>query len=162
MTNNEINRNQAEELFDRAYRLQMRGELANAINLYKRAIAIHPTAKAYTFLGWTYGMLKRFDEAITMCHQAIAIDPDYGNPYNDIGAYLIEQKQWRDAIPWLEKAILAPRYEARQYAYTNLGRVYVQLGQSSTAMTCFDNALAIDPLYLPARWARQALLGKLS
>jgi Tfp pilus assembly protein PilF len=162
MSDNEIQRQQAKILFDRAYRQQMKGELASAINLYKRAIAIHPTAEAYTFLGWTYGMLKRFDEAIAMCHKAIATDPDFGNPYNDIGAYLIEQKQWQAAIPWLEKAIQAPRYEARQFAYTNLGRAYEQLGQYPTAMTCFDNALAIVPLYLPARWAKQALLGKLN
>jgi hypothetical protein len=31
------------------------------------------------------------DDAITECHHAIEVDPDFGNPYNDIGAYLIEQ-----------------------------------------------------------------------
>lgn len=155
-------RQQAQVLFDQAYRLQMRGELANAMNLYKRSIAMYPTAEAYTFLGWTYGMLKRFDEAIEMCHKAIATDPDFGNPYNDIGAYLIEQEQWTEAIPWFEKAIKAPHYDARQFPYMNLGRVYEQLGQHQTALTCYDNALAIDPLYLSARWAKQALLGKMN
>ncbi|MCB9422597.1 MAG: tetratricopeptide repeat protein [Ardenticatenaceae bacterium] len=158
----ETARQQAKILFDQAYRLQMRGELAHAINLYKRAINIFPTAEAYTFLGWTYGMLKRFDEAIDMCHQAIATDPTFGNPYNDIGAYLIEQKKWKEAIPWLEKAIEAPRYDARQYPYMNLGRVYEHLGQYHTALTCYDNALAIHPFYLSARWAKYALLGKMN
>lgn len=162
MSDDEITRQQAKVLFDQAYRLQMRGELANAINLYKRSIAAHPTAEAYTFLGWTYGMLRRYEEAIQMCHQAIAADPAFGNPYNDIGAYMIEQKQWEEAIPWLEKAIQAPRYDARQYPYMNLGRVYEQLGQYRAALACYDNALAIAPLYLSARWARQALLGKMN
>ncbi|MEJ2747788.1 MAG: tetratricopeptide repeat protein [Anaerolineae bacterium] len=162
MDEDKITREQAQILFGQAYRLQMRGELADAINLYKRSIATHPTAEAYTFLGWTYGMLKRFEEAIDMCRQAIATDPAFGNPYNDIGAYLIEQAQWKEAIPWLEKAIAAPRYDARQYPYMNLGRVYEHLGQYQTALTCYDNALAIDPLYLTARWAKQALLAKMS
>lgn len=162
MSNDEIIRQQAKMLFDQAHHLQMKGELADAINLYKRSITIHPTAEAYTFLGWTYGMLKRFEEAIAMCHQAIAADPSFGNPYNDIGAYLIEQKQWEEAIPWLEQAIQAPRYDARQYPYMNLGRVYERLGQYQAAMACYENALAIEPLYLTARWAKQALLGKMN
>lgn len=162
MSDDDITRQQAQVLFDQAYRMQMRGEMANAINLYKRSIALHPTAEAYTFLGWTYGRLKRFDEAVAMCQRAIVVDPGFGNPYNDIGAYLIEQAQWEAAIPWLEKAIAAPRYEDRQYPYMNLGRVYEQLGQYRTALTCYDNALAIAPLYLTARWAKQAILAKMS
>ena len=162
MSDDEIMRQQAQVLFDQAYRQQMKGELADAINLYKRSIAIHPTAEAYTFLGWTYGMLRRYEEAIEMCHQAITADPSFGNPYNDIGAYLVEQEKWEEAIPWLEKAIKAPRYDARQYPYMNLGRVYEWLGRYRAALTCFDNALAVAPLYLPARWAKQSLLAKLN
>jgi Flp pilus assembly protein TadD len=41
------------------------------------------------------------EEAIAECHRAIEIDPDFGNPYNDIGAYLIERGDLRGAIPWL-------------------------------------------------------------
>ena len=34
--------------------------------------------------------MGQLDEAIEECHRAIRTDPDFGNPYNDIGAYLIE------------------------------------------------------------------------
>ena len=40
--------------------------------------------------------------------KAIAIDSDFGNPYNDIGASLIQLGEHDAAIPWLEKAIVAP------------------------------------------------------
>jgi tetratricopeptide (TPR) repeat protein len=162
MNEEEIAREQAKILFDRAYRHQMSGELADAINLYKQSIVTHPTAEAYTFLGWTYSMLNRYDEAIEACHQAIATDPTFGNPYNDIGAYLIELGRGEEAIPWLEKAIVAPRYEARQFPYMNLGRVYEQMGNYQVALAYYDQALEIAPLYLTARWAKQLLLGKLS
>ena len=33
----------------------------------------------------------KVDQAIDECKKAIRIDPTYGNPYNDIGAYLIER-----------------------------------------------------------------------
>ena len=111
-------------LFEQGYRLQRNGELGDAIRLYQRSIKIFPTAEAYTFLGWAYSMLNRYEEAIELCEKAIEVDPDYGNPYNDIGSYLIEQQRFEEAIPWLEKAADAPRYEARHFPYINLGRAY--------------------------------------
>src|SRR5882724_9852054 len=44
----------AVELFQRAYMLQMEGELDQAAELYRESIDMCPTAEAYTFLGWTY------------------------------------------------------------------------------------------------------------
>jgi tetratricopeptide (TPR) repeat protein len=158
----EITREKAMVLFDQAYRKQMDGEFGDAIVLYKRSIRTYPTAEAYTFLGWTYSLMGRTDEAIAMCQQAIATDPSYGNPYNDIGAYLIDEEKWEEAIPWLQKATIAPRYETRQFAYMNLGRAYQNLGQYETAKQHFEQALVEEPFYLPAHWALTALLGKMN
>lgn len=158
----DIAREKALVLYERGYRHQMNGELADAIILYRRSIDTYPTAEAYTFLGWAYNMINRTDDAIEMCHKAIEIDSDYGNPYNDIGAYLIEKGKWEEAIPWLEKAIAAPRYEMRQFPHVNLGRVYYRLGRYRSALAQYDKALEVDPLYLPATWAKTALLGKMN
>lgn len=149
-------------LFERAYRAQMRGEHGNAIELYKRSIAVHATAEAHTFLGWTYSMIGRYEEAITCCKEAIDVDPTYGNPYNDIGAYLIELDRWEEAIPWLEQATNATRYENPQFPHMNLGRVYEHLGRYHTALACFDRALEIDPFYRGAVSAKYLLLGQLN
>lgn len=158
----DISRQQAMILFERAYRHQMRGEFGEAIALYKRSLAVQPTAEAHTFLGWTYSMMNRYDEAIEACQQAIAVDPTFGNPYNDIGAYLIELDRWEEAIPWLEKATQASRYEAPQYPHLNLGRVYEHLGRYRTALSCYDRAIQIAPLYRTAVWAKYNLLSKVS
>ena len=162
MTDDQITHQKAMVLFDRAFRFQMRGELGNAILLYQRSIETYPTAEAYTFLGWTFSMMGRVDEAIDMCHQAISIDPTYGNPYNDIGVYLMEKGQWGEAVPWLQKATVAARYENPQFPFMNLGRAYENMGRYRTALQSYDKALEIDPLYLPANWAKTALLGKMN
>ena len=112
------------ELFQKAYKLQMRGELENAIQMYKQSIEVLPTAEAHTFLGWTYSFLGMYEEAISECKRAIELDPDFGNPYNDIGAYLIELGRLDEAIPWLQKAIVVKRYESYCFPYYNLGRIY--------------------------------------
>jgi len=162
MTDDQIAHEKAMVLFDRALRFQMQGKLHQAALLYQQSIELHPTAEAYTHLGWTFSLIGRVEEAITLCHQAIAVDPTYGNPYNDIGVYLIEQDRWQESIDWFEKAIAAPRYESPQFPHLNLGRVYEHLGRYRTALQCYDKALHMDPLYLPATWAKTALLGKMN
>src|ERR1700690_1977927 len=117
-------RQTAAEYFQKGYEQQTAGHYRQAIELYTRSIEAFPTAEAYTFRGWTYSFLGDYDRAIAKCLEAIKVDPEFGNPYNDIGAYLIEQEKWDEAIPWFQKAIVAKRYEARCYPHFNLGRVY--------------------------------------
>src|SRR3954468_15938878 len=97
---NSINE-EAERLFRQAYTSQMNGDLDDAIELYRRSIELHPTAEAHTFLGWTFSFQGDSEAAITECKTAIRIDPDFGNPYNDIGAYMIKQGKFAEAVPWL-------------------------------------------------------------
>ncbi len=157
-----IRRKQAIIYFEQGHKHQAQGEFADAIMLYKRSIAIFPTAEAHTFLGWTYSMMNRYEEAIEACEEAIAVDPTLGNPYNDIGAYLIEMGRYEEAIPWLQKAMQAERYEAPQYPHLNLGRVYQYLGDYGQALACYDRALELDPYYRSAHAAKYQLLGRLN
>ena len=80
----------------------------------------------------------------------IEIDPEFGNPYNDIGAYLIEQQKYEEAIPWLERALQAGRYESYHFPWFNLGRAHAALESYTRALECFRQALAIEPEYGPA------------
>jgi len=151
----------AVKLFHEAYRRQMDGELEDAIRLYQESIHCCPTAEAHTFLGWTMSFEGRYEEAIEECKKAIAVDPQFGNPYNDIGAYLINLGRPDEAIPWLEKAMKAGRYEAYHYPHCNLGRVYLAKGMLNKAVEEFEKALAIEPNYTFAREAIEAIRGQL-
>src|SRR5262245_18964458 len=101
----------AERLIKEAYQRQMDKELEEAVELDQRSIAAYPTAEAYTFLGWTYSWMGRIDDAIAECHKAIEVDPTFGNPYNDIGSYMMMKGEIEEAIPWLESALRPPWYE---------------------------------------------------
>ena len=147
----------AKELYQNAYRLQMQGDLDLAVQFYKRSIELHPTAEAHTFLGWAYHYQGKIDEAIAECKKAIVVDPTFGNPYNDIGAYLIERGEHDQAIPWLEQAIASPRYDAFHYPWYNLGRVYVAQEVYTKARQCFQKSLEIAPGYTLAEEALQKL-----
>ena len=145
----------AYDLFQEAYENQMDGELDVAIELYRRSIATYPTAEAHTFLGWAYSFQGKLDDAIEECKKAIQIDPEFGNPYNDIGAYLLEKSQHEEAIPWLIQASKAKRYQNCEFAHFNLGRAYIALEQFNKAMEEFEAAVRIKPDY---EMAEEALL----
>ena len=133
------------ELIGEAMKHQMAREFDQAIRLYKESIAIYPTADAHTYLGWAYNFQGRLNEAIAQCEIAIELDPEFGNPYNDIGVYLMQQQRLDDAIPWLERAKSATRYEPRHFPYINLGRVYLNKGMIQKALEEFGGALKINP-----------------
>ncbi|MEZ4655160.1 MAG: tetratricopeptide repeat protein [Candidatus Eisenbacteria bacterium] len=148
-------RRPARELFRQGYRAQLRGRMEDAIRLYHESIQAHPTAEAYTFLGWTHSARKDFTRAIALCRQAIDLDADYGNPYNDIGAYLIEQGHWDEAEPWLQAATRARRYGSYHLPHYNLGRLFERRFDFERARRHFRTAVRLEPRYKPAR---QALL----
>jgi tetratricopeptide (TPR) repeat protein len=150
------------ELFHQGYSHQVDGRWADAIACYRESLMLYPTAEAHTFLGWTYSLLGLYDEAIRECQRAIEVDPTLGNPYNDIGAYLIELGRYDEAIPWLEQAIRASRYDARCYPYYNLGRIYEHKGNWPLAILYYKRALAEDPGYDRARTAWMKLQARLN
>ena len=149
--NNESRRELADRLFHEAYRLQMKGELQEAADLYKKSIESYPTAEAYTFLGWTYKFMGRLDDAIAECHKAIEVDPTFGNPYNDIGAYLMEKGQLEEAIPWFQRALEAPRYDSYCFPHMNLGHAYEEKRLWTQARDEYREALREKPDHVPAR-----------
>lgn len=147
----------AQQCFQQAYASQMKGDLAEAIRLYRKSIKLHPTAEAHTYLGWTYSFRGELEAAIEECKTAISIDPAFGNPYNDIGAYLIRMGNFEEAIPWLEIAVTAERYDARYFPHFNLGRVYERLGEFLLALEEYHHAAEIDASYKPALQAVERL-----
>jgi len=154
---NPENLTQAWEVLQDAYQAQMDGDYDRAVELYQSSLDLHPTAEAHTFLGWTYHFQGKLEDAISECKRAIEIDPDFGNPYNDIGAYLIEQGNFDQAIPWLQQAIDSKRYEPRHFPHYNLGRAYLGKEMYSQAMRCFQEAIELEPRYGLARQALDSL-----
>lgn len=137
----------ARELFERAFEKQRTREFDRAIELYQESIRIHPSAEAYNFMGWAYSFLGDYQRAIRCCLKAIEVDPDLGNPYNDIGAYLIEMGRAEEAIPWLKRATRAPRYSCYHYPWYNLGKVFEILGNLQRAKECYARSIGFNRAY---------------
>ena len=148
---------QAYVLWQQGYILHALGDYETAADHFRQSIKVYPTAEGHTFLGWSLSHLGQTAEAIAQCERAIELDPDYGNPYNDIGVYLIELGRPDEAIPWLNKATEAKRYCCFQYPHFNLGRVLLMKGRVEEAVRAFQRALSYDPDYLPALKALEVI-----
>lgn len=150
------------DLFRRAYDAQQIEDYEQAIELYKRSIAVYPTAEAHTFLGWVYSFQNRYEEAIEECLEAIRVDPTFGNPYNDIGSYLVAKGDIYGCIKWFKRALQAPRYESYAFPHMNLGRVYEQRGRLLEAARHYGLALEQQPSYTQAALALRRLQARLN
>lgn len=150
------------EYLNKAYEFQMKGQFEEAILNYKLSLELFPTAEAHTFLGWTYSFTGDLDKAIEECKNAISVDADYGNPYNDIGSYLIQQGKHDEALPWLEMAIKSKRYENHHFAHLNIGRVLELKGMWFEALEEYRTAIILSPDYLLAKQYFNKLQGLLN
>jgi tetratricopeptide (TPR) repeat protein len=135
----------AEKLIKTGLELAASGDFDEAEKRFRGSAQNYPSAEAYTYWGWMEHKLGRTDHAIELCKKAIEIDADFGNPYNDIGSYLISKGDLDAAITWLEKAIDAVRYIPRQYPHINLGRVYLLKGMPKLAVEHLRKALDYTP-----------------
>ena len=153
---------EAVELFRRAYEAQQAEDYSEAVELYRRSIAAYPTAEAHTFLGWAYSFQQRYDEAIDACLAAIRVDPTFGNPYNDIGSYLIAKGDFYNCVRWFKRALEATRYESYAFPHFNLGRVYEQRGHLLQAARHYGLAIQQAPDFAQATRALRRLQARLN
>ena len=155
-------RQRAAELFRRAYEAQSEKNYAEAVELYRRSIATYPTAEAHTFLGWVYSFDGRYTDAIDECLKAISVDPTFGNPYNDIGSYLIAQGDLWTCVRWFRRALAAPRYESYAFPHFNLGRVYEERQRPLDAARHDGHALEEQPGFTQAARALRRVQARLN
>ena len=140
-----ISYKRAQDMIQEGLSLAHAGHPEKAKEIFKSSVTIHPTAEALTYWGWMEHQLHRTDEAISLCKRAIALDPEFGNPYNDIGSYLITQGKLHDAIPWLKRAIKAKKYEFRHFPHVNLAYIFIEMKMFMKAVRELEEALE----YLP-------------
>jgi predicted O-linked N-acetylglucosamine transferase (SPINDLY family) len=92
--------------------------------------------------------LGRFDEAISVYQQALAINPDYAEAHNNLGLTLHALGQYNDAAATCRRAIfLQPNFAE---AHDNLGNALYELGQFDEAIISYSRALTINPQFAEA------------
>lgn len=155
-------RTEAEEYRALGQERQEAGDIEDAAAYFQMSVDLYPTAEAYTFLGHTMAARGCWNEAITQCECAIVLNPDLGNPYNDIAVYLIELNRLDEALEYLDRALTAPLYDCRNYPHYHRGRILERKARFTEARDAYGTALDIDPEWEPAVAAYRRVLGWLN
>jgi Tfp pilus assembly protein PilF len=116
-----------------------------ALEKFERARNFQETAEILTLIGWTYSLIGKLEKAKQFCLKAIANEPHYGPPYNDLGSYLLQEGLLDEALQWFDQAKKATHYQNREYPYINAGRAYMQKRLFPQALEEFAKALALAP-----------------
>ena len=135
----------ARELIEDGLSFAAQGDVRRARDTFRDSFDLQETAKALTCWAAIEHRLGDTPQAISLCEQAIDLDPEFGNSYNDIGAYLVSQSKLDEAIHWFERATEADRFDSRQNPYINLGRIYMGKRLYLKALQHFEEALRHAP-----------------
>lgn len=126
--------------------LARQGQIDQAIQSYRQALALDPTSVAAHFnLG--NALLKKGDlkAAARQFQEAIRLGPDFPEAYRNAAGVLVELGDLEGAIEMLRKAVAADPRQAEGYYY--LGTALGKQGRLTEAVEQLRRAIAIRPHY---------------
>ena len=135
----------ADDLFRMGHVLLQMGIFELATEHQGEAFRLAPTAESATLLGWALSQMDDSWGALGWCRKAIETDERLGNPWNDIGAILLQMEQPAASIPWLAAATRSQRYGAPGHPWANLARAHEALGNKMASFDAARTALEHSP-----------------
>lgn len=115
----------------------------NAIDAARKAIDSDPkqiiARKMYAHVLVTLG---RTDEAMEALREALKIAPDDPDLNSELGALLMRQKRYAEAVPYLETAAKSDKSPTAEY---RVGFAYLRGGQAEKGEAMLDEAVKANP-----------------
>jgi Tfp pilus assembly protein PilF len=127
------------------------GNPAMALRYLKAAEARRPKDVQLLYeIAMAYNARGFRQEAKEYLQKALAIQPDYAEASNALGAFLAEEGRFEEARRAFEKALNNPYYETPQLAAYNLGTLFYRMGNYQEAAKYYRQAIGFDPNYASA------------
>jgi tetratricopeptide (TPR) repeat protein len=144
----------AERWFARAAALEDEERFDEAIDAYRRSVALQPTnAEAHFNLGNLLRATDDLEGSETHYRQAVTHDPSLASAWYNLADILEERGRVEDAVESLQRALRAhPGFADAHY---NLALCYTELGDIEASRRHWSTYLELDP---DSAWANHARL----
>ncbi len=106
--------------------------------------------ETHNILGVLYERLKQYQKARGQYQQAINIKVDDPGINNNYGRFLCDRGEYQEGMQYLNHALELPLNNRKWFAYTNLGRCELRLGNQEQAEINFRQALQENKSYSAA------------
>jgi len=131
-------------LAEKAFELSGAGRNMEAIEVWKKALALNPTNyKAHSNVGLLLAAAGKFDEAIPHFRKTLALNPEYPTAHSNLGVALAATGKMEDAAAEFGKALEVDPNSSE--AHNNLGRILFTKGDFKQAILHFRKALTAVP-----------------
>ena len=136
--------NGAQNSFNRGLKELWQDNWSAALTYFQKATEKNPdNVDAWFYIGYCYGRLGRYQEAIEAYKQAIKIRPDDAEAHNNISIAYGKLGRYQEAIEACKQAIRIKPDNAD--AHNTLGIAYGNLGRYQEAIESFKQAIRIKP-----------------
>ena len=136
-----------------AFAFHKLGDLPAAAEAFKSLCSIQPlSASAASNFAALLGQMQHYDEALCHFDRAIALDKSFVDARFNRAQILEMRGRTSDAIS--DFRYVVETNPNHKLAWYRLGHLLINLGQREEGQLAFDRAIALDPDYAEARWAR--------
>lgn len=101
--------------------------------------------RMHVALSKSYLDAGRLDEALTLLHRAIEINPEFDSAYLNLSAIYFQKGENERALEALQRGLVANPFSEK--LHNNLGTYYLATGQLEKAKRSFEEVIAHNPFY---------------
>jgi type IV pilus assembly protein PilF len=122
------------------------GKMEGALEKVKIAVGEDPTyVPAQTVMAYIYERINDLPNAEIHYRRAVELQPDKGDPNNNLGHFLCRIGKVQESLPYFDKAIADPFYQTPDVALTNKGGCQLQINDRAGAEISLREAVRRNP-----------------
>lgn len=122
------------------------GDLESALDKLSLALQFDPDyAPAHTVIAVVYERINKLPLAESHYRKAVELEPNKGDPNNNLGQFLCKTGKPAEAVGYFAKAVADPFYKTPDVAWTNDGVCKLKTQNRAGAEASFRKAVELNP-----------------
>jgi tetratricopeptide (TPR) repeat protein len=133
------------------------GDIERAEFYFFKSLEEDECSESLFYLGLIQNQKENYHEALSYYYRAILVDPEYGNPCNEIGVILLRHGKEREAVFWLKRSIRCSINDAPHIPLYNLATLYKIWNRPERSLQYLYKAIKLMPNFTEAIKLRDEL-----